>query len=64
LKAEGYRTRFGVTYVDYENGQGRFPKKSALQLQNIFAKYIGKLPAAEKKAETNGDAAVAVEDVA
>lgn len=27
--AEGYETRFGVTYVDYENGQVRHPKKSA-----------------------------------
>ena len=28
-RAEGYETRFGVTYVDYENGQVRHPKKSA-----------------------------------
>jgi hypothetical protein len=27
--AEGYETRFGVTYVDYEGGQKRYPKKSA-----------------------------------
>jgi len=40
--AEGYETRFGVTYVDYEGGQKRYPKKSAKELQNIFAQYIGK----------------------
>lgn len=28
-RAEGYETRFGVTYVDYEGGQKRYPKKSA-----------------------------------
>ena len=38
--AEGYETRFGVTYVDYENGQKRIPKKSARELEKIFAKYI------------------------
>jgi beta-glucosidase len=27
--AEGYETRFGVTFVDYEGGQKRYPKKSA-----------------------------------
>lgn len=41
--AEGYETRFGVTYVDYENGQQRYPKKSALELRNIFDRYIGKV---------------------
>ncbi|KAI1610636.1 beta-glucosidase [Exophiala viscosa] len=41
--AEGYETRFGVTYVDYENGQHRYPKKSALELKNIFDQYIGKV---------------------
>ena len=40
--AEGYETRFGVTYVDYEGGQKRYPKKSARELRNIFAEYIGK----------------------
>ena len=40
--AEGYETRFGVTYVDYENGQTRHPKKSALVLKDIFDQYIGK----------------------
>ena len=39
---EGYRTRFGVTYVDYEGGQKRYPKKSALEVGKIFAKYIKK----------------------
>jgi beta-glucosidase len=69
--AEGYETRFGVTFVgkshlpnqrwkpsrlmippiDYENGQKRYPKKSALELKNVFAKYIGKLPPANEKEE-------------
>jgi beta-glucosidase len=40
--AEGYETRFGVTYVDYENGQTRYPKKSALVMKDLFAEYIGK----------------------
>ncbi|KAF1966341.1 beta-glucosidase [Bimuria novae-zelandiae CBS 107.79] len=39
---EGYRTRFGVTYVDYEGGQKRYPKKSAHEVGRIFAKYIKK----------------------
>lgn len=40
--AEGYETRFGVTYVDYEGGQKRHPKKSALEIGKIFDKYIKK----------------------
>ena len=40
--AEGYETRFGVTYVDYEGGQKRYPKKSAKELKGIFEQYIGK----------------------
>ena len=39
--AEGYETRFGVTYVDYENGQTRHPKKSAMALQGFFKELIG-----------------------
>ncbi|KAI1340457.1 family 1 glycosyl hydrolase [Xylariaceae sp. FL0016] len=35
--AEGYETRFGVTYVDYENGQKRTPKASAKEMKTIFA---------------------------
>lgn len=31
--ADGYRTRFGVTYVDFENAQKRHPKKSAMVLK-------------------------------
>jgi hypothetical protein len=41
--AEGYETRFGVTYVDYENDQKRYPKKSAVEIGKIFAEYIGKI---------------------
>ncbi|PYI23035.1 glycoside hydrolase [Aspergillus violaceofuscus CBS 115571] len=40
--AEGYETRFGVTYVDYENGQKRLPKESAKQIGKIFEQYIEK----------------------
>lgn len=40
--ADGYETRFGVTYVDYKNGQGRFPKRSAKELKGIMDLYIGK----------------------
>jgi len=36
--AEGYETRFGVTYVDYEGGQGRYPKKSAKTVAELFNK--------------------------
>lgn len=34
--AEGYETRFGVTYVDYEGGQKRYPKKSAKAVAENF----------------------------
>ncbi|KAF2813158.1 beta-glucosidase [Mytilinidion resinicola] len=34
--AEGYETRFGVTYVDYNGGQKRHPKKSAKAIGDIF----------------------------
>ena len=40
--AEGYETRFGVTYVDYENGQKRYPKKSAKHLQPLFESLVRK----------------------
>lgn len=40
--AEGYVTRFGVTYVDYENGQKRIPKRSAGVVAETFAKFIEK----------------------
>ncbi|KAI1180073.1 family 1 glycosyl hydrolase [Nemania sp. FL0916] len=40
--AEGYETRFGVTFVDYENGQKRTPKKSANEMHKIFAEVIKK----------------------
>lgn len=41
--AEGYETRFGVCYVDYEGGQKRYPKKSAQEIKPIFESYIGKV---------------------
>ncbi|PGH06216.1 hypothetical protein AJ79_06604 [Helicocarpus griseus UAMH5409] len=40
--AEGYVTRFGVTYVDYEGGQKRYPKKSAKEIGDIFDQYVQK----------------------
>ncbi len=40
--AEGYETRFGVTFVDYEGGQKRYPKKSAKTLGPLFEKLIKK----------------------
>jgi len=38
--AEGYETRFGVTYVDYEGGQKRYLKKSAKVIGPIFESLI------------------------
>ncbi|KAL3419391.1 beta-glucosidase a [Phlyctema vagabunda] len=40
--AEGYETRFGVTFVDYEGGQKRYPKKSAKTVGPLFEKLIKK----------------------
>jgi beta-glucosidase len=40
--AEGYETRFGVTYVDYEHDQKRYPKKSAQHLAPLFEGLIRK----------------------
>lgn len=40
--AEGYETRFGVTFVDYENDQKRIPKKSAKEIGPIFERLIEK----------------------
>jgi beta-glucosidase len=40
--AEGYETRFGVTYVDYSNGQKRYPKKSAKHLAPLFESLVRK----------------------
>ena len=39
---EGYETRFGVCYVDYANGQRRYPKKSAKYLKPLFDRLIKK----------------------
>lgn len=38
--AEGYVTRFGVTYVDYADGQKRYPKKSAGVVRETFDRLI------------------------
>jgi beta-glucosidase len=38
--ADGYETRFGVTFVDYEGGQKRYPKKSAKIIGPLFEALI------------------------
>ncbi|KAF4121257.1 beta-glucosidase [Geosmithia morbida] len=38
--AEGYETRFGVCYVDYDDEQRRYPKKSAKSLKPLFDSLI------------------------
>lgn len=48
--AEGYETRFGVCFVDYENGQKRFPKKSAKSLAPLFEGLIRR----DEAVKTNG----------
>ncbi|KAL0631844.1 hypothetical protein Q9L58_009282 [Maublancomyces gigas] len=40
--AEGYETRFGVTFVDYKGGQKRYPKKSFKVIGEVFGKLIKK----------------------
>lgn len=40
--AEGYNTRFGVTYVDYMDEQKRYPKESAKFIKNWFENHIAK----------------------
>ncbi|PFH60610.1 hypothetical protein XA68_10666 [Ophiocordyceps unilateralis] len=40
--ADGYRTRFGVCFVDYDDGQKRYPKKSARSLKPLFDGLIKK----------------------
>ncbi len=38
--AEGYRTRFGVTYVDFANGQARRPKQSATVVGDLLRSLL------------------------
>jgi beta-glucosidase len=40
--AEGYNTRFGCCYVDYENGQKREEKLSGRKMKEIFDSVIKK----------------------
>ncbi|KAL7273337.1 Beta-glucosidase 1B [Rhizina undulata] len=40
--AEGYITRFGVTFVDYEDRQKRYPKKSTRAIKEVFEELIEK----------------------
>ncbi|KAJ4248764.1 hypothetical protein NW762_012602 [Fusarium torreyae] len=37
---DGYKVRFGVTYIDFKNGQKRYPEKSATILKKIFDEHI------------------------
>lgn len=46
--ADGYQTRFGVTYVDYVT-QARYPKQSALFLRKWFSEHIEKEDSAVAK---------------
>jgi Glycosyl hydrolase family 1 len=38
--AEGFNTRFGVTYIDYKDEQKRYPKASAKFIRAWFAQHI------------------------
>jgi beta-glucosidase len=38
--AEGYETRFGVTWTDYENGHKRYPKRSARVVRETLEELI------------------------
>ncbi|PIG82099.1 hypothetical protein AARAC_000012 [Aspergillus arachidicola] len=38
---DGFRVRFGVTYVDYQNGMKRHPKRSAQLIADMFTQHIG-----------------------
>ncbi|KAF7302934.1 Glycoside hydrolase family 1 protein [Mycena kentingensis (nom. inval.)] len=38
--ADGYTTRFGVTYVDYADAQKRYPKQSALFVKEWFSARV------------------------
>ncbi|KAK8108586.1 glycosyl hydrolase family 1 [Apiospora sp. TS-2023a] len=40
--AEGYETRFGCTYVNYEKGQTRHPKESAREMKGLFKSVMEK----------------------
>jgi hypothetical protein len=41
--AEGYNTRFGVTYVDYIDEQKRYPKASARFITKWFKEHIAQM---------------------
>lgn len=48
--ADGYVTRFGLTYVDYET-QKRYPKDSAKFFVQWFKEHLADAPAPEKASE-------------
>lgn len=39
--SDGFRVRFGATYVDYQNDVKRYPKQTAILIAGLFRKYIG-----------------------
>lgn len=39
---DGFRVRFGVTYVDYQNDMKRHPKRSARLIGELFTQHIEK----------------------
>jgi hypothetical protein len=49
--AEGFNTRFGVTYVDYIDEQKRYPKASAKFIKKWFQQHITKDPVLENVRE-------------
>lgn len=58
--AEGYNTRFGITYVDYKDEQRRYPKASARFIKSWFDQHISK-PALTSLDDVNLDEAVQME---
>lgn len=38
---DGFRVRFGVTYVDYQNDMKRYPKRSAKLIAELFTQHLG-----------------------
>jgi len=40
--ADGYETRFGVTFVDYKDDQKRYLKKSGKCLKSLIEQYVKK----------------------
>lgn len=53
--AEGYSSRFGIFFVDFENGRfTRFPKNSAIWWMNFLGQKF-KIPSKKKARPTDED---------